>query len=266
MKMTIELDPSCEADVAAMRRLFGATAEVVTLLPEARLVVGDSFAREQPTEVLFTASDFGPPPAPKAAAKPKAKPKAKRKAKATRKVPVKVAKAAKAIAERGKAMTKAAQDLGSVVGPDRAKLTPSEKAKVAAKARWATHPKAPGPQAAKQAREATKPKDPSLRSAPVKKPAPRPEPKPHDYGRAEEQPISQFAESPGGDVRLPGGDELPLPYPDGRELLEGTFKVPPEPPKEEDDHEGAIAEIARELGGLPEPEGAVAEGGELPSV
>lgn len=251
MKVTIELDSASPGDLLALQRMFAAAPAVVhAVLPpvfEPAVVV-------PPAEAAV----------PRQAAKklqPAAKPS-----------PV-----AKAIEERGKAMTKAAQALGSVVG-ERTKLTRLQKAKVAAKARWTPEARAKaserakakaaeakaaqakaGVKQAKQAKPATPPKDPTIRSAPVKKPAPRPEPKPQDYSRAEEQAVSSYAEVPGGEVRLPGAEDVVPAYPDGRELLEGTFRLP-EPPKEGDDHERDIEQIARELGGLPvddEPAGNV---------
>lgn len=137
------------------------------------------------------------------------------------------------VEERGKAMTKAAQALGSAVGKGAAKLSPSEKARIAAKSRWAKKPKAAVPA----------------------KPAPKgpPERKPQDYSRAEEVQATTFLEVPGQEMNIPGMEPAP-PFPDGRELLEGTFKLPPAPAANEaegDEHVRSIEDIAREHDALP---------------
>lgn len=252
MKITIELDSSNGDDLAAMQRMF-AQPSAAPLIAQPALPEGwvDLHQREPappaaPQPILATApaiaahlAKLGVKPLPKAP-KPAAK----------------AVKDVEAIVERGKEMTKATEALGKAVG-ERKKLTKKQKAKLAAKARWANHKRAkPKPPASKAAvKPPAAPKAPPPPKAPPKPPAakrgpPRPEPKPQDFSRAEEQPISSFLETPGHEVRQPGAEPIPD-YPDGRELLEGNFAVPPPPPEEEQDHERAIEQIARELGGLP---------------
>lgn len=143
-------------------------------------------------------------------------------------------------AERGKAMTKAAKALRTAVGGPR--LTAKQIGKLAADARWA---KSRAEKAGKPAPAKAKPQKPAPR--PAKAPPGPPEPKPHDYSRATEEPLSGFAEAPGEAMAtLMGGAHTP--YPDGRELMLGTFT---QPPPQEDDHVRAIDQIARDAGAHP---------------
>lgn len=276
MKLTIELDTGTPGDFEALQRMFAAGAQppaapkpedIISAAPPALLLSDEQIAalRNDAIKLEINASTERIPAGSavvKAAGGVKpAKPKPK----------AKVAPAAKKIADRGKAMTQAAKDLGSAVG-ERAKITRKQKAQIAAKARWAKHKKAAAPAPVKeatQAKQASKPKAPSVsipKSAdkaaqapkapkkehspkPAKKPPPR-EAKPHDYSRAEEQSVDSFATAPGQEMRQIGDEGPPPPFPDGRELLEGNFRIPE--PQKEQGHERTIEDIARELGSLPD--------------
>lgn len=257
MKITIDLDTTVPGDFEAMQRMFArnVTMPLSLLQGVAVPVPVDLAALEKLAEPLkpvvapplheplAKAKGKTPSPPPKLKTPPPPKSAPKPAPKVSKPVPKafqKPAQAAKKIVERGKAMTQTAQALGDKV-EEPAKLTPSAKAKLAAKARWANHKRAP--------EQPAKPKPPPPPKAPPKKLAVRPEPKPQDYSKAQEQPLSAFQEVPGGPLAAP-------PYPDGRELIEGTFTLP----KEGADHEREIKQIAEELGGLPDE--SIADGDE----
>jgi hypothetical protein len=122
--------------------------------------------------------------------------------------------ALKAVVERGKAMTKVSKDLGNAVGDGRAKLTPSEKARVAAKAMWEK----------RRAADAGKPQAPKAKPQPKAKAKPKAPPpierREPDFSRAKEEPLEAYAESPGAAMLLA---REPQPYPDGERAARGDL-------------------------------------------
>lgn len=104
------------------------------------------------------------------------------------------------VLDMGKEIGKLASKLGKQIG-DQKKLTPSEKAQVAATARWSKKGK----------KRHVTPPIPSRRE------------KEQDFSKAVEIPAEGFPTEPGQDFGLP---EAP-PWPDGREIIEGTFALPP---------------------------------------
>lgn len=110
---------------------------------------------------------------------------------------------------RGAAMGKAASELGSMIG-DKPKLNPTQKAKVAAQTRWK----------GKGKKKHSTPPVASKRERSV------------DISKSTERDSAEYPrDDGGGDFGFPDAP----PWPDGRELIEGTFQRPPEPPKEKTD-------------------------------
>lgn len=262
MKLTIELDTATAADLEALQRMFARnvthprdiTHMVIEGGPIAEAVGNHEVLRPGGINVeTMRAKPPAPKPTPKAPKKLVVKPAPKLS---------KASKAVKAdgekLAARGKEMTKAAKDLSDAAGAAKPKLTPKQKAKLAAKARWAKRdavvaaqnavedrgPKQAKTPTVKQATQPRAPKPPTKPKPPAKKaPPPRPEPKPQDFSKAEEEQITDYPEVAGGEMETPN-------FPDGKELLEGTFKTPPQP-EEEKSHEQLIEQIAREHDALP---------------
>lgn len=112
-----------------------------------------------------------------------------------------------ALQESAKEITKASQELGNTIG-ERTTMTTKERASIAAKARWAQE----------RARKSGQPQPPA--AVVKKKTKARSE---EGFDGAEEQPLAQFPTQSAQDFVFNQIEDRP-PFPDGRELIDGSWR------------------------------------------
>lgn len=121
---------------------------------------------------------------------------------------------ANALIQSGQELTKAANDLGDKLPGEPRKLTPKERARVAAKARWARE----------KARKEGKPLPPTAREKKKKLKATSDT---HDYSRAREVPLQNFQQEEMLEQRhssVLSALMRPAPSVDGREIMDGSWQ------------------------------------------
>lgn len=125
--------------------------------------------------------------------------------------------------EAGKQVTRASQELSQAIG-ERAKLDTKTRARVAAKARW---------ERVRAAKEG--------RPIPEKKSKPKKQKQSDnvDFSHAQEQPLVNYVEQRHEMALHALFDTSHLEHADGREIMEGTFKVPGNEESESDDNQSS---------------------------